>query len=235
MPLIESINFPTDVTSSLKSSTLGFVSDNYPNHLFMVNALSNKTESLQTYWHEMGHLFAKDFWNKYEPDQTWSVALSKDKTSPSAYSQKNLSEDFAETFALYLNTDGGLSDPKTREAYLNRFRVIDRILNISQIEAHIGGQISQQMINTSNASQFIVNTSLKIFNDANPKQKLFLASSIPVSYLVFYPPDFTMDKNSEKKIINPRRQNRIKQQNATKEDSNDETEQKSNNRLRRRN
>lgn len=84
-----------------------------------------------TFWHEIGHLAALQLWGSTIPPMDWFVAMAQDRSHTTAYAQKNLREDFAESFEEYIKTDGGARTEGTREAYAHRFAILDRLFGVS--------------------------------------------------------------------------------------------------------
>jgi hypothetical protein len=101
--------------------------DIYPNLLQHNQAYINRTML-----HEHAHVIAGQIYNNKSmlPDGTWQHAVQKDMQqggSVTGYAQVDSAEDFAETVALYLESDGGLLDPTLRERYPHRFEALDQI------------------------------------------------------------------------------------------------------------
>lgn len=75
--------------------------------------------------HEIGHLVhQKENAFTRRPGRGWEEAIRKDGNGVSEYGDTSRSEDFAETFSLYLL--GGKYDPKLRQRYPNRFALLDK-------------------------------------------------------------------------------------------------------------
>ena len=89
-------------------------------------------------WHEMGHQVASKLWQKgHNAEVEWARAAALDRRVVSGYAMRqypefsssnfDLAEDFAETVTAYVLSDAGRLNPKLREAFANRFAVLDRI------------------------------------------------------------------------------------------------------------
>jgi hypothetical protein len=93
---------------------------------------TNQANITQTMLHEHAHLIAAEIYNDpyMLPDKTWEHAMAQDLEKGghiTAYAQTNRVEDFAETVAFYLESDGGLLDPALRESFEHRFKALDQI------------------------------------------------------------------------------------------------------------
>jgi hypothetical protein len=92
--------------------------------------------------HELGHLIAKKHYNSYVPDKNWERAMRADRTFTTGYSQTGHEEDFAETVAKYILSDGGKKaipgeHPNLREKYGERFKILDELFKANPKEAQL--------------------------------------------------------------------------------------------------
>ncbi len=108
------------------------------------NFIDKKTlqSRMEIFWHETGHLIAENLWHsKNNPSLEYARAVALDGRFVSGYAlhqydeifenfATNLPEDFAETVAAYISSDGGRLIPGLREALPNRFAVLDRVFQI---------------------------------------------------------------------------------------------------------
>ena len=80
--------------------------------------------------HELGHLVAVRHFGELDPGAEWSKAISKDNFIISNYGNSSRAEDFAESLALYIHTDGGVTDVEILEKLAHRFEILDGIMDI---------------------------------------------------------------------------------------------------------
>ena len=128
--------------SNTRSITLYVDADGYPTQ-----------ETIQTFYHELGHAIAKYVKGNVNPGARWKKAMDADGNSVSEYSAKTRYpdkgdhgeiEDLADTIMMYLATDGAKT-PATktlRDFCQNRFKKLDEVfedLAKRQSDGIIGG------------------------------------------------------------------------------------------------
>ena len=81
----------------------------------------------KTFWHEIGHAYVKNLFSQQELFPRWKLAVIQDGDFITDYARTNLDEDFAETIAFYIQTNGGLTKERLRLKFKNRFEILDEI------------------------------------------------------------------------------------------------------------
>ena len=84
-----------------------------------------------TIYHEVGHMIAYHKYGTTEPDLKWHDAILADNTSIFENGKTSISEDFADTMRLYLETNGGVYHPTIAKKYAHRFAILDEIMKLS--------------------------------------------------------------------------------------------------------
>ena len=92
-------------------------------NLFPLSLYKTDSELISTLQHELGHVMALHFYQK-GPDSRWLEAIKNDAKRVSDYHDTSPSEDFAETFAFYLNKRGSFIK---RLQFFHRFQILDEI------------------------------------------------------------------------------------------------------------
>jgi hypothetical protein len=88
--------------------------------------------------HEQGHMVSDAKWGGSTDDAGWGAwkkAMEKDVFAPSSYGKcapgsdhcTPVKDDFAETYALYMNVKGTSRDPEMRKLMPERFKILDAI------------------------------------------------------------------------------------------------------------
>ena len=85
--------------------------------------------------HKLGYILAYHKYGDFTPDRQWQNAFSKDNENVSqAYGVIITADDFAETVAVYLNTDAGVDHPDITRRYDHRFAILDEIIGLDPSE-----------------------------------------------------------------------------------------------------
>jgi hypothetical protein len=81
--------------------------------------------------HETGHILSNTMWGSDTSGKgwdDWKAAAAADKNIPSEYAKSSPAEDFSETLQLYYQVKGTPQEKVERALYLERFKMIDKIL-----------------------------------------------------------------------------------------------------------
>ena len=134
-----------DVYPSLLQPMMDIGSIMQPNPQQGLNIDRSRNVFRETMLHELAHLIADDLSQqgtfrvtaadrkRMSPDGNYEAALQADAALTgqaghvTAYAKTDLREEFAETVAAYLESDGGMLNPALREKYPHRFRYLDNI------------------------------------------------------------------------------------------------------------
>jgi hypothetical protein len=115
-------------------------------HIFnRANYTDGSAEKLRGYLlHETGHIRADAIDAPNHTPPGWEGAMKADgNNTVTDYGNSHPKEDFAETWQLYMETDGGRLNPEARRKYPARFAVIDEIIRSrplrQEFQGHVGG------------------------------------------------------------------------------------------------
>lgn len=140
----------------------------YPNYYHAFPARMNLS-----WWHEVGHLAALAAWEEFVPNSPWARAMAADGRSVSTYAQISTVEDFAETFMLYVQNRGGLTDPRLRAWTPNRCAILDELFaNTIQRNRLLGliqraaGSVRPEVVFVLGVGSAAVGTGLLLYIDA---------------------------------------------------------------------
>ena len=137
--------------SNTRSITLYVDAEGYPT-----------AETLETFYHELGHTIAKYLKGNVNPGERWKKAMAADGNSVSEYAAKTRYpkkgdqgeiEDLADTVMMYLATDGAKTDATKilREFCRNRFQKLDEVFEdlAGRRSKGIVGSIRRHLLGTS--------------------------------------------------------------------------------------
>ena len=109
--------------------------------------------------HELGHLVAIRHFGEGDPGDEWAKAIDADGgfiISPDG--KRSHAEDFAESLALYIYTDGGVRDAGTLEKFSHRFEILDRLMEIDrEVKDELVSKILMQKMLMKNSGSQLVN------------------------------------------------------------------------------
>lgn len=95
--------------------------------------------------HELGHIVAEAKFGSATPDAKWLKAIESDGVKVSTYGETSTAEDFAEAMRVYMDTDGGVTNPAALQRFAGRFKILDEIMATDvQMRARIMSELKKR-------------------------------------------------------------------------------------------
>lgn len=108
-------------------------------HIFPTPSSHDHTEIANSMTHETGHVISRKTWGTDSAkDKGWAPyrdAIAADGPPPSKYGGFTTGEDFAETWALYMEVKGTPLETEARKTFPARFAVIDKLVEENNTKA----------------------------------------------------------------------------------------------------